>query len=55
MDPLPKVNYVHVQAQTNAIIIVIYLMVWIHTESVHVHITPYFGMTIVADDSHLIW
>ncbi len=25
MDPLPNINYIHVQAKTNAIIIVIYL------------------------------
>ncbi len=26
MDPLPNINYIHVQAQTNVIIIVIYLI-----------------------------
>ncbi len=26
MDPLPNINYIHVQAKTNAIIIVIYLI-----------------------------
>ncbi len=31
MDPLPNVNYIHVQAKTNAIIIVIYLINVLYT------------------------
>ncbi len=31
MDPLPNINYIHVQAKTNAIIIVIYLINVLYT------------------------
>ncbi len=31
MDPLPNINYIPVQAQTNAIIIVIYLINVLYT------------------------
>ncbi len=31
MDPLPNINYIHVEAKTNAIIIVIYLINVLYT------------------------
>ncbi len=31
MDPLPNINYIHVQAKNNAIIIVIYLIKVLYT------------------------
>ena len=31
MDPLPNINYIHVQSETNAIIIVIYLINMLYT------------------------
>ncbi len=31
MDPLPNINYIHMQAKTNAIIIVIYLINVLYT------------------------
>ncbi len=31
MDPLPNINYIHMQAKTNAIIIVIYLINLLYT------------------------